>query len=180
MGVLCLIYLVLALRTNLVFVGIFLTLVFAFGFLSGSFWYAAQGKAALAGRLQIAGGAFAFVTCMFGWWIFAAIMLAALDFPFQLPGKLLLQLRVVALAVLTLIFQSVTCPTSSPEPVRRRTRRPKVSLGHVSKHCLLLIELRNYAAMSGCSSFRRFTVLLSVIIVYNHALFHYLEALYAN
>lgn len=127
MGVLCLIYLVLALRTNLVFVGIFLTLVFAFGFLSGSFWYAAQGKAALAGRLQIAGGAFAFVTCMFGWWIFAAIMLAALDFPFQLPGKFLLQLRVVALAVLTLIFQSVTCPTSSPEPVRRRTRRPSVA-----------------------------------------------------
>lgn len=87
MGVLCFVYLILALRTNLVFVGIFFTLVCAFGCLSGSYWHAAQGATAIAGRLQVAGGAFCFVTCMLGWWIFAAIMLAALDFPFQLPGK---------------------------------------------------------------------------------------------
>ena len=42
-------------------------------------------KLALGGRLQIAGGACAFVTCMAGWYIFFAIMLAALDFPFQIP-----------------------------------------------------------------------------------------------
>jgi len=87
MGVLCFIYLILAFRTNMIFVGIFFTLVLAFGFLAGAFWHVSKGNLALAGKLQIGGGACTFVTCMFGWWIFAAIMLAALDFPFQLPGK---------------------------------------------------------------------------------------------
>ena len=32
-----------------------------------------------------AGGAFTFVTSMAGWWIFFAIMLASLDFPFNIP-----------------------------------------------------------------------------------------------
>ncbi len=32
-----------------------------------------------------AGGAFTFVTSMAGWWIFFAIMLASLDFPFSIP-----------------------------------------------------------------------------------------------
>ena len=32
-----------------------------------------------------AGGAFTFVTSLAGWWIFFAIMLASLDFPFSLP-----------------------------------------------------------------------------------------------
>lgn len=90
MGVLCLVYLICALRTNLVFVGIFFTLVLAFGFLTAAYWYTADGNAVLAGRMQIAGGACSFVTCLLGWWIFMAIMLAALDFPFQIPGKYLL------------------------------------------------------------------------------------------
>jgi len=87
MGVLCLVYFILALRTNLVFVLIFLSLIGSFACLTATFWQAALGNAILAGRLQIAGGACAFVTCMCGWWIFFAIMLAALDFPFSLPGK---------------------------------------------------------------------------------------------
>jgi len=93
MGVLCFIYLICSLRTNLVFVVIFFTLVCAFGCLSGAYWQLANAYAhgndlatiALAGRLQTAGGAFAFVTSMAGWYIFFAIMLAALDFPFQIP-----------------------------------------------------------------------------------------------
>jgi len=99
MGLLCLIYLICALRTNVVFVVIFLTLVPAFGLLAGAFWqlgnsYAATEKgnmieaakhASTASRLQIAGGACTFVTSMAGWYIFFAIMLAALDFPFQIP-----------------------------------------------------------------------------------------------
>ena len=98
MGVLCFIYLVCSLRTNVVFVVIFLTLVLAFGLLSGTYWQTAQSiametsdpalsasKAALAHRLQVAAGACTFVTSMAGWWIFFAIMLAALDFPFQIP-----------------------------------------------------------------------------------------------
>ena len=31
------------------------------------------------------GGAAAFICCLAGWWIFCAIMLAVLDFPFQIP-----------------------------------------------------------------------------------------------
>ena len=31
------------------------------------------------------GGACLFVTCLAGWWIFIALMLAVVDFPFQLP-----------------------------------------------------------------------------------------------
>ena len=94
MGVLCFIYLICSLRTNVVFVVIFFTLVCAFGLLAGSYWQNAlaigdpkghPNAAHLAGRLQIAAGAFTFVTSMAGWWIFFAIMLASLDFPFQIP-----------------------------------------------------------------------------------------------
>lgn len=87
MGILCFIYLICALRTNVVFVGIFFCLVPTFGCLAGAFWKLAEGSAETAKACVIAGGAFGFVTCVLGWYIFAAIMLAALDFPFQLPGE---------------------------------------------------------------------------------------------
>lgn len=87
MGFLSFLFLILALRTNLVFVMIFLTLTGGFCCLAGAYWHTANGNMALASRLTVAGGAFTFVTCVCGWWIFFAIMLAALDFPFQLPGK---------------------------------------------------------------------------------------------
>ena len=87
MGIMCFVYLICSLRTNIVFFGIFFTLVLAFACLAGAYWQLNNGHTALAGRLQIAGGACAFVTCLCGWWIFIAIMLASLDFPFSLPGK---------------------------------------------------------------------------------------------
>ena len=85
MGVLCFIYLICSLRTNIVFVIIFFTLVLAFGCLAGAFWNIAEGNAMIGMRCVIAGGASAFVTCVAGWYIFAAILLAALDFPIALP-----------------------------------------------------------------------------------------------
>ncbi|KAJ9635891.1 hypothetical protein H2199_008244 [Coniosporium tulheliwenetii] len=85
MGILCFIYLILAMRTNVVFVIIFLTLVVAFGCLTGAYWNLSLGNASLAGTLVVTAGAFCFVTCACGWYIFVAIMLAALDFPFQIP-----------------------------------------------------------------------------------------------
>lgn len=91
MGVLCLVYMILALRTNIVFVLIFLTLVPAFGCLAGAYWHLAEAysgsttSAAIATKLTVAGGAFCFLTCLCGWYIFFAIMLAALDFPFNIP-----------------------------------------------------------------------------------------------
>lgn len=99
MGVLCFLYMVLSVRTNLVFFLIFLTLVPAFGLLAGAYWTLAKAAEATAAgntasaashmsnanTYTITAGAFTFVTCMLGWYIFFAIMLAALDFPFQLP-----------------------------------------------------------------------------------------------
>lgn len=85
MGILCLIYLVCSMRTNLVFFLIFFTLVPAFGLLAGTFIHVAQGNAAIASKCQEAAGAFTFVTCLLGWYIFFAIMLASVDFPFSLP-----------------------------------------------------------------------------------------------
>jgi len=81
----CFIYLICSIRTNIAFVIIFLTLVCGFGCLAGCYWQAANGNAALSFTLQRTAGAFVFVTCASGWWIFLAQMLAALDFPFQLP-----------------------------------------------------------------------------------------------
>ncbi|KAK3678401.1 hypothetical protein LTR78_001698 [Recurvomyces mirabilis] len=85
MGVLCFIYMICSLRTNIVFFGIFATLVPGFGCLAGAFWQTALGNVALATKLQIAAGALTFIADMLGWWIFFAILLASLDFPFQLP-----------------------------------------------------------------------------------------------
>jgi len=85
MGLLCLIYLVCSIRTNVAFFIIFLTLVVAFGALTGAYWQTAAGNAVIAGKLLKVAGAFVFVTCLSGWWIFVAIMLASLDFPFALP-----------------------------------------------------------------------------------------------
>ena len=97
MGVLCFIYMICSIRTNLVFFGIFLTLVPAFGCLAGAFWQTANGNVALAGKLQVTAGALTFITDMLGWWIFFAILLASLDFPFQLPGKFLFVLSLLLL-----------------------------------------------------------------------------------
>ena len=91
MGFLCLIYMVCALRTNVVFVLIFASLVPAFGLLTAAYWNLAKGNTSAAGTYQIAAGACTFFTCCCGWWIFSAIMLASLDFPFQLPGMSLSQ-----------------------------------------------------------------------------------------
>jgi succinate-acetate transporter protein len=87
MGILCLIYLVCSIRTNLVFFLIFFTLVPAFGLLAGTFLNAAKGNLAIAAKCQEAAGAFAFVTCLCGWYILFAIMLASVDFPLDLPRK---------------------------------------------------------------------------------------------
>jgi len=91
MGVLCFLYMILALRTNLVFFLIFMFLVPAFGLLAAAFWLLAMDygdgttiHAATANTCIIAAGALTFVVDMLGWYIFFAILLASLDFPFQL------------------------------------------------------------------------------------------------
>lgn len=85
MGLLCLVYLVAALRTNMIFVIIFFTLVLAFSFLAGSFWQTAQNNTVVAAQLLTGGGACAFAVCAFGWYLFFVQVLAAVDFPLALP-----------------------------------------------------------------------------------------------
>ncbi|KAM5341497.1 hypothetical protein ACJ41O_014528 [Fusarium nematophilum] len=87
-GMLAIIYLICALRTNVVFVIIFVSLIPALFLLAGAFWVLADdyvGNAALANRLFVAAGACVFVTSMAGWYILLAILLAIVDFPIQIP-----------------------------------------------------------------------------------------------
>jgi hypothetical protein len=58
MGLLCVIFLIASVRTNIVFFGIFLGLVIAFGMLAGSFWQAGQGNAAMSHTLQLVSARF--------------------------------------------------------------------------------------------------------------------------
>lgn len=85
MGFLCFLFMIAALRTNVAFVFLFLWLMMTFVCLTGAFFQTYNGAAALAGQLQIAGGAFAFLACVVGWWILLSLMLASVDFPVQLP-----------------------------------------------------------------------------------------------
>lgn len=113
MGLMCFIYLICSLRTNICFVIIFLTLVLAFATLTGAYFQISNGNGALANRLIITAGACAFVTCCSGWWIFFAILLASLDFPFQLPGKFCSRLCDSLRVFLLTNLQLVTSPQQS-------------------------------------------------------------------
>lgn len=85
MGLMSFIYLVCALRTNLVFVAIFAGLLLTFVVLTGSYWHLAMGHDEMAKKLQVAAGAFGFLAVMAGWWIFFAQMLQTVDFPLVIP-----------------------------------------------------------------------------------------------
>ncbi|KAL1899416.1 hypothetical protein Sste5346_002812 [Sporothrix stenoceras] len=77
-----------SLRTNVVFVIIFLTLIPAFACLGAAFWYQAEDLAGTVDKVTTlfeAAGAILFVTCACGWYILLSIMLAIVDFPIQLP-----------------------------------------------------------------------------------------------
>ena len=83
MAVLCFIYMICALRTNIIFLMIFALLVPAFSCLAGFFWYAAEGV--LATKLQHAAGGLTFVVSLLGWYLFFVQLLASVDFPLNLP-----------------------------------------------------------------------------------------------
>jgi len=83
MGVLCFVYLIVALRTNVVFVLIFATLVPAFGCLAEFFFELGEGRVNMG--MQHAAGGLTFVTSLLGWYLFFVQLLAAVDFPLNLP-----------------------------------------------------------------------------------------------
>ncbi|KAH8902795.1 gpr1-like plasma membrane protein [Coniochaeta sp. PMI_546] len=88
MAVLCIVFLICAFRVNICFVIIFFTLTLALIFLTVTYWLLAadyEDNAGMAKKMLTAAGASCFITCAFGWWVFFAIMLAVVDFPFALP-----------------------------------------------------------------------------------------------
>jgi len=87
MGVLVFIYMIVSLRTNVVFLLIFILLIPTFGLLAHFFFQVSRlDLGALPPYKALhAAGALAFVVSMLGWYIFTAILLASVDFPFSLP-----------------------------------------------------------------------------------------------
>lgn len=88
MGVLCLVYLICAIRTNVIFFVILLPLPPAFALLAAANWYAGIGEMACSQTLQVVAGALTFITDVLGWYLFTSLLLASIDAPFQLPGRL--------------------------------------------------------------------------------------------
>jgi len=80
MGVLCFVYMIISIRTNIVFFLIFLLLVPAFGCLSAFFFGHGANP-----TLLTAAGALTFIICLLGWYLFFVQLLAAVDFPLNLP-----------------------------------------------------------------------------------------------
>lgn len=58
MSLLCFIYLLCSVRTNVILVFVFICLVIGFGFLAGAYWQIGNGRIALAGKLQIVSSLF--------------------------------------------------------------------------------------------------------------------------
>jgi succinate-acetate transporter protein len=84
MSVLSFVYLICSIRTNAVFVVIFVGATFGFVLAAGAFWSLAEGHMIGAKLLVGTGGAF-FVAAMMGWYLLAAIMFAVMDLPIRLP-----------------------------------------------------------------------------------------------
>ena len=80
MLVLCFIYMIISLRTNIVFFLIFFLLLPAFGCLAAYFFGHGANPNLLTGA-----GACTFVICLLGWYLFFVQLLAAVDFPLNLP-----------------------------------------------------------------------------------------------
>ena len=85
MGLMSFIYLICALRTNLVFIAIFFGLMMCFVLDTGAYWHLAGGNTDLGTKMQVASGAFLFLAVSAGWWIFFAQLLASVEFPFEVP-----------------------------------------------------------------------------------------------
>jgi len=84
-GMMCAVFFVASLRTNVPFALIFFTLVFAFEFIAAAYFHTAQGNISAATmEFKIAGG-FAFITALAGFWINISLLLASVGYPFSLP-----------------------------------------------------------------------------------------------
>ncbi|THV06387.1 hypothetical protein K435DRAFT_773336 [Dendrothele bispora CBS 962.96] len=79
------IYFVGSLRTNVVFVLIFFTLIPTFSFLAAGYGQLGNGYLDLAKTLLKAAGAFAFANVCIAWYLVTSLIMATVDMPFTLP-----------------------------------------------------------------------------------------------
>ncbi|RMZ85167.1 hypothetical protein DV738_g224, partial [Chaetothyriales sp. CBS 135597] len=83
MAIMCTIFLIVSLRTNVIFVLLFVLVIPVFGLLTGYVWNAALGI--VNEKLMEAAGGIAFVACLLGWYLLFVQLLASVDFPLNLP-----------------------------------------------------------------------------------------------
>ncbi|KAF4977326.1 hypothetical protein FZEAL_6149 [Fusarium zealandicum] len=88
MAILCTIFAIASIRTNIIFFAIFILLlpcrIRIVGCLSASFFAVANGGSN-AVELQHAGAGLLFAVCLLGWYLFLALILLSVDFPIVLP-----------------------------------------------------------------------------------------------
>jgi len=80
-AVLTFVFMISALRTNIVFIGLFLFLDLLYIFLAAGYSNLANGNVAQAGRILTAAGALGFVSAMCGWYLLLSVMLAINGLP---------------------------------------------------------------------------------------------------
>lgn len=85
MGILCLLYGIAAMRTNICLVVILFCFVVTFPCLAASYFYAADGVTTLSNNCRIIGGAFAFASSLVAWYLWFSMILESVDFPLTLP-----------------------------------------------------------------------------------------------
>jgi len=84
-GILCFLYLIVSLRTNVPFVVIFLSLTVQFELLAAGYFHIGIGDTVRAAVEIKAAGACGFIVSLMGVWIDLHFMLEAVDFPFNVP-----------------------------------------------------------------------------------------------
>ncbi|KAF8535594.1 GPR1/FUN34/yaaH family-domain-containing protein, partial [Trichophaea hybrida] len=84
-GLLSLVFLICSIRTNIVFVAVFLAYSIAFPLLAAADWQQGEGNMELSHRLKVGGGAACFFVAMLGWYAFLSSLLQSVDFPIELP-----------------------------------------------------------------------------------------------
>ncbi|KAI0855599.1 GPR1/FUN34/yaaH family-domain-containing protein [Xylaria cubensis] len=85
MTLLCAVFTVASIRTNVVLFLVLLLLVPTFGCLSASFFAVARGLPMRAKTLQHVGAGLLFAVSLLGWYIFLALVLLSVEFPLMLP-----------------------------------------------------------------------------------------------
>ncbi|KAJ7737409.1 GPR1/FUN34/yaaH family-domain-containing protein [Mycena maculata] len=84
-AVLCILYLIASLRTNVVFVFVFATLVLTFSFLAAAYRQAGLGNTAMSLTFLKTAGACGFANIVGGWYLAVVLIFAAVEMPFSLP-----------------------------------------------------------------------------------------------